>query len=69
MPTSESPSVRYALPFLHSGDRAAHEEIQHRAYARWESDGHRPGRDLENWLAAEAEVVPPDHVTRAPSSY
>jgi hypothetical protein len=39
-------------------DRAPREEILHRAYAIWESEGHPDHRKLENWLAAEAEILP-----------
>lgn len=37
--------------------RPTHEEIAHRAKAIYESNGRVPGRDLENWLAAEAELT------------
>lgn len=42
---------------LKSSDRAAREEILHRAYAIWESEGHPSDRKLANWLQAEAEVM------------
>jgi hypothetical protein len=32
------------------------EEISRRAFEIWERNGRRPGRDLENWLEAEAEL-------------
>ena len=38
-------------------DRAAREEILHRAYAIWESEGQPQDRKLANWLEAEAEVL------------
>lgn len=38
-------------------DRAAREEILHRAYAMWQSEGQPENRTLEHWLAAEAEVI------------
>jgi hypothetical protein len=38
-------------------DRAAREEILHRAYAIWKSEGEPQDRQLANWLEAEAEVV------------
>ena len=38
-------------------DRVAREEIQHRAYAIWMSEGQPPDRGLEHWLRAESEVV------------
>lgn len=39
------------------GTRPTHEEIAQRARALYEASGNQPGRDLENWLAAEAELV------------
>lgn len=42
---------------MKSSDRAAHEEIQHLAYAIWESEGHPENRQLDNWLQAEDEVL------------
>ncbi len=38
-------------------DRPTHEEITRRAKAIYEASGQVPGRDLENWLAAEAELM------------
>ena len=37
--------------------RPTHEEIAQRAKAIYEASGRAPGRDLENWLAAEAELM------------
>jgi hypothetical protein len=42
---------------LLSTDRAAREEILHRAHSIWEAAGRPDNRALENWLAAEAEVL------------
>ena len=42
---------------MKSTDRAPREEILHRAYAIWESEGCPVDRKLQNWLQAEAEVV------------
>jgi hypothetical protein len=36
--------------------RPTDEEIAHRAYEIYEREGRQPGRELENWLAAEAEL-------------
>lgn len=33
-----------------------HEEIAQRAYEIFERSGRKPGRDLENWLAAESQL-------------
>jgi hypothetical protein len=38
-------------------DRAAHEEILHRAHSIWVCDGRPQGRELAHWLKAEAEVL------------
>jgi Protein of unknown function (DUF2934) len=38
-------------------DRAAREEISHRAYSIWECAGRPENRELANWLEAEAEVL------------
>jgi hypothetical protein len=54
VPTSHA---RDTFPGLTSTDRAPHEEILHRAYAIWESEGHPDNRELANWLEAEAEVM------------
>lgn len=42
---------------FHSDHRAPTEEIRHRAYARWEHEGHPADRSLANWLDAEAETL------------
>jgi hypothetical protein len=42
---------------LKSTDRAAREEILHRAYAIWESEGHPVNRELSNWLQAETGIL------------
>lgn len=47
------------MSYLLATDRAAHEEIQHRAYAHWQQEGHPQHRQLDHWLAAELEIVGP----------
>ncbi len=42
-----------------SPSRPTHEEIAQRARAIYEQSGRIPGRDLENWLAAEAQLLAP----------
>jgi hypothetical protein len=37
-------------------NKPSHEEIARRAYTLFEQSGRIPGRDLENWLAAEAQL-------------
>ncbi len=34
-----------------------HEEIAHHAYFLWLKEGGCPGRDLEHWLQAEAQLI------------
>ena len=48
--------LRNPFASLKSTDRAAREEILHRAYAIWESEGHPHDRKLANWLEAEAAL-------------
>jgi hypothetical protein len=38
-------------------DRAAREEILHRAYSIWENTGRPENHELANWLEAEAQVL------------
>lgn len=33
-----------------------HDKISERAFALWEQDGRPEGRDIDHWLAAEAEI-------------
>jgi hypothetical protein len=57
-PETASPATTAnAVVGLKSTDRAAREEILHRAYAIWESEGHPSDRKLANWLEAEAAVL------------
>jgi hypothetical protein len=37
-------------------DQPSHEEIARRAFALFEQSGRVPGRDMENWLQAEAQL-------------
>jgi hypothetical protein len=39
-----------------SPGKPSHEEIAKRAYEIFEQSGREPGRDMENWLAAETEL-------------
>jgi hypothetical protein len=39
-----------------SSTSPSHEEIARRAYEIYERNGSQPGRETENWLAAEAEL-------------
>ena len=49
------------FPGLTSADRAPREEIQHRAYAIWQSEGSPPERHVAHWLQAELEVMHGPH--------
>lgn len=37
--------------------RPTHEQIAQRAKALYEQSGRVPGRDLENWLQAESQLI------------
>ena len=37
-------------------NKPTHEQIARRAYQLFEQSGRIPGRDLENWLAAETQL-------------
>ena len=37
--------------------KPSHEEIAKHAYEIYERNGCQPGREIENWLAAEAELM------------
>jgi hypothetical protein len=39
-----------------SGPNPSHQEIAERARAIYEKSGRIPGRDVQNWLQAEAEL-------------
>jgi hypothetical protein len=40
-----------------TSSRPTHEEIAQRAYAIFEQQGRPPGRELEHWLQAEAQLT------------
>ena len=42
---------------LNSTNRAAREEILHRAYEIWERKGRPENNALANWLEAEAQIL------------
>lgn len=52
-------ATRAGRPFLR-GSFSAHDywtQIRERAERIWHDDGQRPGRDLDNWLRAEGEIL------------
>lgn len=59
--TAPAPAVydqsRDSFAGLKSTDRAAREEIQHRAYAIWLREGRPENRQAEHWQQAETEVM------------
>jgi hypothetical protein len=57
LPAPPLAPLRFNYPGLSSTDRAPREEIQHRAYAIWQSEGEPNDRALAHWLQAEAEVM------------
>ena len=46
-----------AKEFSKATNGPTHEEIAERAYEIFEKSGRKPGRDLENWLAAESQLA------------
>ncbi len=48
--------------------RPSQEEIAKRAYELFEQSGRKPGRDLENWLTAEAQLLKAPNVQARPSN-
>ena len=52
--------AREAEDFAPSAD-----EVARRAYFTYENEGSRPGRDVQHWLAAEAELIAERNLTRA----
>ena len=48
--------------------RPTHEEIAKRAFELFEQSGRKPGRDMENWLTAEAQLLKAPNVQARPSN-
>ena len=46
-----------AKTFSKSDGRPSHQEIAQRAYELFEKSGGLPGRDMQNWLEAERQLV------------
>lgn len=46
-------------------DAKMHARIQERAYQLYEARGRQPGRDMEDWITAEAEMLGRKNVHRA----
>ena len=42
----------------------AADEVARRAYFTYENEGSRPGRDVQHWLAAEADLTAERNLTR-----
>ena len=51
-----------------SQGKPSHEEIARRAYEIFEQNGRTPGCDLENWLAAEAQLTKAQRAQTPPSN-
>ena len=49
--------ARDAFSSMQSTDRAPREEIQHRAYAIWQSQGEPNDCALAHWIQAENDVM------------
>jgi hypothetical protein len=50
---------REAKAFVPSPD-----EVARKAYFSYENEGSRPGRDVQHWLAAEADLIAERNLTR-----
>jgi hypothetical protein len=65
MPSVPSPTTaakeqdREAKAFVPSAD-----EVARKAYFAYENEGSRPGRDVQHWLAAEADLIAERNLTR-----
>lgn len=51
-----------------NNSKPSHEEIARRARELYERSGRRPGRDLENWLEAERELISARKAVAAPKN-
>jgi len=56
-----------AKTMTQTDSKPTHEQIAQRARAIFEKSGRIPGRDMENWLAAEAQLTA-DHKVQAGAS-
>jgi hypothetical protein len=54
--TKRDMAKTFEQPENKSRSKPSHEEIAKRACEIFEQSGCKPGRDVENWLAAEAEL-------------
>jgi Protein of unknown function (DUF2934) len=58
-PATAEDLTRSANDFAPSTD-----EVARRAYFAFENEGSKPGRDVQHWLAAEAELIAERNLTR-----
>jgi hypothetical protein len=58
-PTAVAASNQNGIEFAPSGD-----EVARRAYFSYVNQGFQPGRDVQHWLAAEAELISERNLTR-----
>ncbi len=58
--TGISMSTRRGFEGLNTADKATSQQILNRAYTIWDRAGHPENRQLDHWLAAEAEVLGED---------
>jgi hypothetical protein len=55
---SQTESIADASPFVEEDTTTpTPEEIAHRAYENYETEGSKHGSDVEHWLAAEAGLL------------
>jgi hypothetical protein len=58
-PAAAADLSRSATEFAPSAD-----EVARRAYFAFENEGSKPGRDVQHWLVAEAELIAERNLTR-----
>jgi hypothetical protein len=54
--TAPAPRTAARTASAKGSARPSSDEIAKRAFEIWEASGRPPGRDVENWLQAEAEL-------------
>jgi len=56
-PEPNSPKRKAPTPITAATQKNIEERIRRRAYELYEARGREPGRDLDDWLRAEAEIT------------
>jgi len=64
---SVSPPIAAVVPDLKQGEKdfaPSSDEVARRAYFSYVNEGSQPGREVQHWLAAEAELIAERNQTR-----